>query len=212
MLTRQRSQSDHHPDRQLILPNDRLAIVMVGLPARGKSFMAKKIYRYLQHLQIITKVFNFGSYRRIATKNTTVGKASASFFDPDNKQGAKIRRQCCIEALHDLISWYNTGGQIGILDATNTTLDRRKLIREYFKSKKSELEYNVSILHIESICNDEAIIHHNIISVKLKNPDYCTVDAQQAIKDFKERIKMYKKAYVEVGNVKGSYIKVIEVG
>ena len=160
----------------------------------------------------VVLIINTGSYRRIATKKTTVGKASAKFFDPENEESVRIREQCCLDAMKDIISWFNTGGQIGILDATNSTLHRRQLIRQFFHKSKSELEYNVSILHIESICNDESIIQNNIISVKLKNPDYCTVDAQKALDDFNERIKMYKKKYAEVGKNEGSYIKVINVG
>ena len=83
--------------------------------------------------------------------------------------------------MNDMISWFDTGGQVGILDATNTTIKRRKLIRSHFGSIQSELEYNVSILHIESLCNDESVIHQNIVSVKLKNPDYCTVDAEKGV-------------------------------
>ena len=133
-------------------------------------------------------MFNFGSYRRIATKNTTVGKASAKFFDPDNADAVKIREQCCLSAINDLVSWFNTGGQVGILDATNTTLHRRQLIRQFFAKKESELEYDVSLLHIESICNDESIIQNNIISVKLKNPDYCTVDAAKGTNLYYSRL------------------------
>jgi len=197
---------------QLMAPCHKLVVVMVGLPARGKSYMAKKIYKYLRHLNLITKLFNLGSYRRVATKDTTVGKASASFFDPDNEEAVKIRRQCCLDGMADLVSWFNTGGQVGILDATNTTLERRNMIRQFFKTKVSELEYDVSLLYVESICNDESIVQNNIITVKLKNPDYCTVDAQKAINDFNERIANYQKKYVQVGKDEGSYIKVINVG
>ena len=71
-------------------------------------------------------MFNFGSYRRIKTKDRTVGKASATFFDPDNQDAVKIREQCALDAMNDLVSWFNSGGQVGILDATNTTLQRDK--------------------------------------------------------------------------------------
>ena len=81
--------------------------------------------------------------------------------------------------MKDLISWWNSGGQIGILDGTNSTTKRRTLIRSFFNDRKSELEYNISMLYVESICNDQSIIYQNIITVKLKNPDYCTVDAQK---------------------------------
>ena len=40
---------------------------MVGLPARGKSYITKKIARYLNWLQHDTKIFNVGERRRVAT-------------------------------------------------------------------------------------------------------------------------------------------------
>ena len=42
-------------------------ICMVGLPARGKTYIAKKLARYLNWIGITTKVFNVGEYRRQAT-------------------------------------------------------------------------------------------------------------------------------------------------
>lgn len=44
----------------------KLVIVMVGLPARGKSYIVKKIARYLNWLQHPTRIFNVGDRRRIA--------------------------------------------------------------------------------------------------------------------------------------------------
>ena len=45
----------------------KLVIVMVGLPARGKSYVTKKIARYLNWLQHDTRIFNVGERRRVAT-------------------------------------------------------------------------------------------------------------------------------------------------
>ena len=42
-------------------------ICMVGLPARGKTYIAKKLARYLNWIGINTRVFNVGEYRRQAT-------------------------------------------------------------------------------------------------------------------------------------------------
>jgi 6-phosphofructo-2-kinase len=39
---------------------------MVGLPARGKSYITKKIHRYLSWQQHNTRIFNVGNRRRIA--------------------------------------------------------------------------------------------------------------------------------------------------
>ncbi|KAK9460507.1 PFK26 6-phosphofructo-2-kinase-like protein [Lipomyces oligophaga] len=52
----------------------KLVIVMVGLPARGKSYITKKLARYLNWLQHDTKIFNVGNTRR--QSNHRVGPAS----------------------------------------------------------------------------------------------------------------------------------------
>lgn len=41
-----------------------LVIAMVGLPARGKSYLVKMIMRYLKWTGFESKVFNVGSFRR----------------------------------------------------------------------------------------------------------------------------------------------------
>ena len=41
-------------------------ICMVGLPARGKTYISKKLARYLNWIGVTTRVFNVGDYRRQA--------------------------------------------------------------------------------------------------------------------------------------------------
>ena len=69
-------------------------IVMVGLPARGKTYIAKKLTRYLNWIGINTKVFNVGEYRRKATEKYK----SHEFFDPNNEEAMKIREKCAQDA------------------------------------------------------------------------------------------------------------------
>lgn len=47
----------------------KLVIVMVGLPARGKSYITNKLTRYLNWLQHDCRVFNVGNTRRLDTAN-----------------------------------------------------------------------------------------------------------------------------------------------
>ncbi|KAG7234689.1 hypothetical protein INR49_004093 [Caranx melampygus] len=68
--------------------NPPTVIVMVGLPARGKTYMSKKLTRYLNWIGMPTKVFNVGEYRREAVKNYS----SYDFFKPDNECAVKIRQ------------------------------------------------------------------------------------------------------------------------
>jgi len=42
----------------------KLLVVMVGLPARGKSYISKMLVRYLCWTRTTVKVFNVGDYRR----------------------------------------------------------------------------------------------------------------------------------------------------
>ena len=57
-------------------------------------------------------------------------------------------------------------GQVALLDATNTTKERRAWLMEQLR------ELRVKVIFIEPICNDEAMIDNNIRSVKLGTPDY----------------------------------------
>lgn len=67
----------------------KLIILMVGLPARGKSYIVKKIARYLNWLQHPTRIFNVGDRRRV------VGGKNNSISVPKDKDAAlreSIRR------------------------------------------------------------------------------------------------------------------------
>ena len=50
---------------------------MVGLPARGKSYITKKIQRYLSWQQHNTRIFNVGNRRRIAAGVSSPSKEGA---------------------------------------------------------------------------------------------------------------------------------------
>ncbi|KAH9701821.1 6-phosphofructo-2-kinase/fructose-2,6-bisphosphatase [Citrus sinensis] len=101
-----------------------LAIVLVGLPARGKTFTAAKLTRYLRWLGHDTKHFNVGKYRRL--KHGV--NQSADFFRADNPEGMEARNEVAALAMEDMISWMHEGGQVGIFDATNSSRKRRNML------------------------------------------------------------------------------------
>lgn len=64
----------------------KLVIIMVGLPARGKSYITKKIQRYLSWQQHDARIFNVGNRRRIAAgMKPKVNPTSAD--DPNGVDG-----------------------------------------------------------------------------------------------------------------------------
>jgi len=191
----------------------KFVLVMVGLPARGKSFIARKIRSYLSWLGIDVQWFNIGQYRRYCAKDT-VGVQSSDFFDPKNTTSKKRRELYALIALAELEKYLcQDDGQVAILDGTNTTKHRRQMIRNFFVRKNRPSSHlNIKIVFIESICNDESIIDRNILNVKLRSPDYKDVSPTKAILDFKKRIKHYEKIYVPLTDEDGSYIKLIDAG
>ena len=236
---------------------------MVGLPARGKSYVTKKIARYLNWLQHDTRIFNVGERRRVAagglgsnappgipwtqqpircidstpgtlngvladintktaiTPSTKIlingeppplemlpspamelveddnarestsdivfngniqdGKLApererkapplhrtesmekthdASFFDPNNEQAANIRDEIAMATLDELLDYIlDQGGSVGIFDATNSTLERRKLVIERIRERAGP---ELGVLFLESLCVDEQLLESNM--------------------------------------------------
>ncbi|KEZ40942.1 hypothetical protein SAPIO_CDS7838 [Scedosporium apiospermum] len=183
----------------------KICVVMVGLPARGKSFIAQKAQRYLQWLSIPAKTFNVGNYRRNDAPHPT-----ADFFDTSNPEGEKKRRAAAKAAVADMLAWFRQGGVIGILDATNSTKERRRWVLDTCNQE------GIEVLFVESKCDDEALIMANIRDVKTTSPDYKGQDPETAAQDFRNRIRMYEKVYKSVdedGDENDlTYLKIMDVG
>jgi 6-phosphofructo-2-kinase len=153
----------------------KLVIVMVGLPARGKSYVTKKLARYLNWLQHDTKIFNVGNRRRkIAGRPldyavsghcsiSARGPSSiseniyhgADFFDPENLQAARLREHVAMETLDELLDYLlDEGGSVAIFDATNSTIERRRLIVSRVIERAGP---KLRVLFLESQCFDEVV-------------------------------------------------------
>lgn len=193
---------------------DKLIIVMVGLPARGKSYITKKISNYLNWLNINNKVFNVGNKRRLELFQCD--QQNADFFNPSTKKNVAIRDQLALSTLDDLLHYLKSdeSHNVGIFDATNSTIKRRELITRHISQAMGSTNYN--ILFLESICNDLDIIENNI-KLKLNGPDYKeNKDKFEALNDFKKRLQNYESIYESVSSSECSthnsqYIKVINI-
>lgn len=177
---------------------------MVGLPARGKSHIARCLARYLNWLGFNAAVWNVGNYRR-----ALLGAGQdAAFFEPGNADGAKARMEFAMECLNDMLNWFDEDeGVVGIYDATNSTVARRAMVRERLEAA------GVRVLFLESICSDEDIVQRNITENKVLSPDYRNADPEAAVKDFAARIATYAAQAETVADEENcSYIKIVNVG
>jgi len=210
----------------------KLVIVMVGLPARGKSYITKKVCRYLNWLQHDTMIFNVGNRRRKVagrpldlssahcSKSSTSDSTSscesihtAGFFDPDNFEAGRLREKIAMETLDEAIDFLMyKGGSVAIFDATNSTVQRRQAIISRIQERGG---FNLQMLFLESQCFDQVLLHSNM-RLKLSSPDYKDQDAAKALADFKKRVAMYEKKYTPVGDIEEdlgvSYCQMIDVG
>ncbi len=195
----------------------KIVVAMVGLPARGKSYLSNKLQRYLKWLEYDVKVFNVGQLRRALARTKLKESGvqedhTASFFDPNNPDAYKLRSQMATECLEQLISWLKRGGNVGIHDATNTTKARREEI-----ARRVAKEPNLKLVFLESICTDPAVIAANVaVKVSSGDPDYAGMSPEEAKKDFLARIKNYEDAYqpVDADGTEAhlSYCKIFDVG
>ena len=143
-----------------------------------------------------------GNYRR----ERFGAQVPASFFDPSNPDGLDSRRKAAQLAMRDMLTWFKSGGQIGVYDATNSTQKRREWV------KKQCNDAGLDMLFIETLCNDPSIIDANIRETKLLAPDYQGIDEAKAVTDFRARIAHYEQAYEPISRDDSSFVKLIDVG
>ncbi|CAE8587807.1 unnamed protein product [Polarella glacialis] len=188
--------------------SNRVLLCMVGLPARGKSYIAQMLERYLRWAGFPCKIFNAGSLRR----QKGMAGASASFFSGQDSEARALREEYALECLEEAISWLNeqTGVSVAIFDATNTTKRRRKAIMVRCYETKG-----VVPVFVESICDDPKILEENY-RLKAGNEDYRGQDPAEARQDFLERVGAYTQYYETVTDdeLQGQvcYIKLFNVG
>ncbi|KAF3829169.1 hypothetical protein GH733_003433, partial [Mirounga leonina] len=177
----------HACQRRVCMTNCPTLIVMVGLPARGKTYISKKLTRYLNWIGVPTREFNVGQYRRDMVKTYK----SFEFFLPDNEEGLKIRKQCALAALRDVRRFLSEeGGHVAVFDATNTTRERRATIFNFGEQNGYK-------------------------QVKLGSPDYVNHGSDEATEDFMRRIECYENSYESLDEDLDrdlSYIKIMDVG
>ncbi|KAF7327464.1 6PF2K domain-containing protein [Mycena kentingensis (nom. inval.)] len=207
----------------------KIVLAMVGLPARGKSYLSNKLMIYLKWLEYDVKVFNVGQLRRTRARQKAQESGvkedhSANFFSQDNAEGTLSRDRLAEDSLEMLINWLKVGGNVGIhgmlsdlsgthkaasfLDATNSSRARRAKIEA-----RVAREPGMMLIFLESLCDDPAVIAANIaLKVSSGDPDYKDVSPEAAKEDFIRRIHEYEKVYETITEPHLSYLRITNVG
>lgn len=202
-------------ERKLFTPTaDKLVVVMVGLPARGKSFIAKKLWKFLCWKGLRSEVFNVGQLRRARNAGSV---QDHTFFDPNNTRAKEERELLALQSLQQVQDFFlgvggQRGGDVAVFDATNTTKDRRRTLLDTFDAFAKANKMSVHVVFVESICTNEAVITANITQKVTSSPDYRHMSVDEAVADLKQRMKNYEAAYEALEDEEGiSYIKLFDL-
>eukprot|EP00607_Mallomonas_marina_P005934 CAMPEP_0182425376 /NCGR_PEP_ID=MMETSP1167-20130531/11777_1 /TAXON_ID=2988 /ORGANISM="Mallomonas Sp, Strain CCMP3275" /LENGTH=478 /DNA_ID=CAMNT_0024606051 /DNA_START=210 /DNA_END=1646 /DNA_ORIENTATION=+ len=197
--------------------NSKVVIVMVGLPGRGKTYVARKVARYLRWIDKATMVFSLAKYRL-----EEMGPQRSDFFNPHNAECYQKRVKTMLNALEDLLSYLNRDGDVGIIDGTNTSFDRRRKIIERVKEEKG-----CSLLWIEMISERreslDTWINENTSSSSTTTTAYSSTsndhsNGSSAVPEYEDkierekRLKYYRQDYSQVSEEEGSFIKMVDNG
>ena len=184
----------------------KLVLAMVGLPARGKSFISHKLEQFLNWSGNRTQIFNAGQKRRREDSPSapTMGRtrSNADFFDASNKDAGAMREQIAMNTLDELLEWFEEDrGEVGIFDATNSTRTRRQAVVERCT------QAGARVVFIESICDEQALLDANMLAKVRASPDFKGLSEDSALDDLRKRIENYERAYDTIADDEGAYIK-----
>lgn len=184
----------------------RIAIVLVGLPARGKTHISVSLSRYLQWLGVKTRVFHLGDYRR-ATMGPGNEVPEDYFFINASAASVMLRQKILKKCREDIYDWLNhENGQVAIYDAVNPLANgRRSLAKEFAK-------HDVQTLFLESYVDDQAILEENARSVKISSPDFIGMDPDAAARLYLKRIDMKIPHFESMTEKDLNWVKMINAG
>ena len=83
---------------------------------------------------------------------------SADFFDPSNTAGEVARREVAKLACEEMCAALASDAtDIAIFDATNTTVERRRWLKEVLVEQEAATKVRFQLVFIESVCGDERV-------------------------------------------------------
>lgn len=164
----------------------KLYVAMVGLPARGKSTLAKRIRSGLEQQGIRTAIFNNGELRRMLFG---LESGSAEFFNPDNTRAQRLRDQITHQNMERARAWLDEGGDVAIIDATNGTVHQRVDLSATLRDRP--------VLFIECV-NDDPLLLDASIRRKTRLPEFANMTQEEALESFRKRLAYYESVYTPV--------------
>ncbi len=155
----------------------------MGLPARGKSTLTRRIEAGLTELGLRVSIFNNGDLRR---RLLGIESAAPNFFAPNNHEARAQRRKIALLNMEHAREWLSAHGDIAIIDATHSTFEQRELVRNTM--------HGYPVVFLECVNNDQVLLN---ISMRKKTllPEFGSLTPEQALESFRQRVEHYSSVY-----------------
>ncbi|SCV00706.1 LAMI_0G06810g1_1 [Lachancea mirantina] len=182
---------------------DKTVIVLVGLPASGKSTISNHLQHYLKqtpataHLRC--KIFNAGQVRRkLSCRGRPMmlaNNSSEDLFNPKNTMKKEKYAKITLEQLFGELD--RDLCDVAIFDATNSTEARRAFLFHEIRSYNARLtgEFRITPMVLQVGCVNENFVKFNIHN-KTFNQDYFDKPYDFAVRDFARRLTHYSSQFV----------------
>lgn len=183
---------------------DKFVVVLIGLPATGKSTISNHLIQFLKsspstaHLRC--SIFNAGHVRRkLSCKGRPMmlaNNSSEDLFNPKNSEKKEKYARITLEKLFNELDMDLC--DVAIFDATNSTEKRRNFIFEgirAYNSNKRGQQFQITPIALQVTCSDKEFIKYNIHN-KTFNQDYFDKPYEFAVQDFGKRLKHYYSQFV----------------
>jgi len=177
------------------MSDEKLYIVLMGLPARGKSTLAVRLRDALRRDGIPTRIFNNGNLRRIYRPLDETSRSE--FYSPENSAAVELRNGFARMNMERAKGYLRNSGQVAILDATNAERSRRAIIEKHLDDHP--------LFFIECINDDEDILNLSI-QEKINLPEFAHLK-NKAATEFLKRIDYYRMIYTPL-NTERNYIRI----
>ncbi|KAG5501791.1 hypothetical protein JKF63_04060 [Porcisia hertigi] len=160
--------SMHQPDFSAV-PQPMLGsliVIMVGLPGRGKTYVAKQILRYFQWNGLTCSIFSHHACRR-RVERAMMERADVVVSSPAG--AAELEFQTAKELAQLLTNYVSNTSGVAILDGTQTTHARRQsLLRAIRDTRRINM---TRVVFVEIVNNNRETIHRNILCAKEMFPN-----------------------------------------
>lgn len=157
-----------------------MIVIMVGLPGRGKTYVAQHILRYFMWNHYKCCRFTHQSYRKRATGT------AASF--PTHVPDAERLTSALLAT--EINEYFSTGGNLAIIDGTHSTQLRRQTLREILL-ERTGLPSN-RIIFVEVFSNDHALIMSNVLLAKEASRDPSPTFVEDYMTNMRQHEEVYK--------------------